>query len=110
MSNDTAKLLGHYMRKTTRQGTARKYFNRRGFPGDIAVSGKTGTLSNKDPYLLFTWFVGFGQDEHSDETIGVAGLVCNTPIWRIKGAYAASEAVRRYFRRARKSGELARNP
>jgi cell division protein FtsI/penicillin-binding protein 2 len=109
MSKETARLLGKYMRRTTREGTARKYFNRRGFPRDIAVSGKTGTLSNKDPYLGFTWFVGFGQDGDSEDAVGVAGLVCNTPIWRIKGAYAASEAVREYFERARRSGELAQN-
>lgn len=109
MKKDTARLLGKYMHKTTRQGTARKYFNRRGFPGDVDVAGKTGTLSNKDPYLGFTWFVGFGEDEESHDEIGVAGLVCNTPIWRIKGAYAASEAVRQYFEHARRSGELAQN-
>ncbi len=97
MSPETARLLGKYMVKTTRAGTARKYFNRGGFPDDITVSGKTGTLSNKDPYLGFTWFVGFA--ERDGQSIGVSGLACNTPLWQIKGAYAASEGVRMFFER-----------
>ena len=39
--------------------------------------------------------------------VSVAGLVCNTPTWRIKGGYAASEAVREFFQNERKSNEVA---
>lgn len=99
MSASTARNLGEMMVKTTESGTARRYFKRRrSFPNHITASGKTGTLSNKDPYLGFTWFVGFAENEKLDgERIAVSGLVCNTPKWRIKGPYAASEAVRMYF-------------
>lgn len=95
MSPQTAHLLGKYLQKTTKAGTARKYFNRRGFPNDITTAGKTGTLSNKNPYLGFTWFVGFA--ERDGTSVGVAGLACNTPLWQIKGGYAASEGVRMFF-------------
>jgi cell division protein FtsI/penicillin-binding protein 2 len=98
MQPKTAKVLGELMVRTTEKGTARRYFKRRrGFPSHITVSGKTGTLSNKDPYLGFTWFVGFGQDERTNKRVAVSGLVCNSPKWRIKGPYAASEAVRMIF-------------
>lgn len=98
MPAKTARLLGEYMQKTTESGTARKYFkHRNGFPADVVASGKTGTLSNKDPYLGFTWFVGYA--ERDGQAVGVAGLACNTPLWQIKGAYAASEGVRMFFKR-----------
>lgn len=107
MSAETAQKLAVFMEKTTESGTARKYFRRNGFPSDITVSGKTGTLSNKDPYLGFTWFVGFARHEVTNQKIGVSGLVCNTPIWRIKGGFAASEAVRKYFDERTVKAELA---
>ena len=99
MAPETARMLGHFMEKTATNGTARKFFRGRGFPGDVTVSGKTGTLSNKDPYLGFTWFVGYGeQDGHK---VGVSGLACNTPLWQIKGGHAAAEALKLYFGRPR---------
>lgn len=106
MKPETAQKLGEYMELTTTAGTARRYFNRNGFPSDITVSGKTGTLSNKDPYLGFTWFVGYG--ERDGHRVAVSGLACNTPLWQIKGGYAASEAVRLYFDRLPKL-QLASN-
>jgi cell division protein FtsI/penicillin-binding protein 2 len=98
MRPETARKLGELMVQTTTEGTARKYFkHRRGFPDHITVSGKTGTLSNKNPYLGFTWFVGYASDSHTKKDIAVSGLVANTPIWHIKGGFAASEAVLAYF-------------
>lgn len=96
MKAETAQKLSEMMMNTTTIGTARKYFkHRNAFPNDIVVAGKTGTLSNYNPYLGFTWFVGFA--ERDGKKIAVSGLVCNTPSWRIKGPFAASEAVRQYF-------------
>lgn len=98
MNPETAQKLGELMVQTTTQGTARKYFRlRSAFPKDIVVAGKTGTLSHYNPYLGFTWFVGFAN--RGGEKIAVSGLVCNTPTWRIKGPFAASEAVREYYER-----------
>lgn len=107
MTPEQANLLGDFMVMTTTQGTARKYFQRSGFPSDITVSGKTGTLSNKDPYLGFTWFVGFA--ERDGERVGVSGLACNTPLWQIKGSFAASEGVRRIFEAKKRAGQVASN-
>lgn len=97
MSKPTADTLADLLEGATDFGTARRYFaHNRSFPKQVEVGGKTGTLSNKDPYLGFTWFVGFGRMP-SGEAAGVGGLACNTPKWRIKGSYAASEALRKYF-------------
>ena len=60
-------------------------------PG-IQAAGKTGTLAGDDPYRGYTWFVGFAPADAP--TIAVAALVVNEPRWRIKGAYAAREAMR----------------
>lgn len=105
MKKSTARQVRDMMQRTTRVGTARKYFRfRNEFPRDIVAGGKTGTLSRKKPsYLGYTWFVGFAEDSHdSDLEIAVGGLVCNKPLWHIKGPYAASEAIRKYITTERK--------
>lgn len=97
MSKKTAHVLSNLLEGTADYGTARRYFaHRRSFPNGVQVAGKTGTLSNKDPYLGFTWFVGFGRDKSGDKA-AVAGLACNTPKWRIKGPWVASETLRKYY-------------
>lgn len=97
MSESTAKTLSKLLKGTADYGTARRYFGHsRRFPNDVQVAGKTGTLSNKDPYLGFTWFVGFGQ-KSGMKSAAVAGLACNNPKWWIKGHYAASEGLRKYY-------------
>lgn len=101
MSEKTADVLAKLLEGTTKKGTAREHFAGRGaFPNDVRAAGKTGTLSNKDPYLSFTWFVGFGRHLHIEERdAAVGGLICNTPKWRIKGPFAASEALETFFER-----------
>lgn len=101
VSVKTARQLKSMMDRTTSVGTARKYFRfRNEFPSKkYLTGGKTGTLSRKTPsYLGYTWFVGYGEaKEHKGLKVGVSALICNTPVWHIKGPYAASEAVRIYL-------------
>jgi penicillin-binding protein A len=101
MAKETADVLASLLEQTVSKGTARRYFRRKtGAMKDVVVAGKTGTLSNKKPYLGFTWFVGFAtKDRDPKRAIAVAGLACNSPKWRIKGTHVASEAIRRYFER-----------
>ena len=114
MAKKTAKVLGKLLEGTAEYGTARRYFaNRAAFPDSVTVGGKTGTLSNKDPYLGFTWFVGFGRGSNG-KSAAVAGLACNKPKWWIKGHFAASETLRKYYdvlsERAKKAkSEMAAN-
>lgn len=101
----TARTLTRALSQTTISGTARRYFaDREGWPEDLLVAGKTGTLSNRsedgteaDPSLTFSWFVGFAPIDAPE--VAVAGLVYNTERWHIKGAYLASEAIIRLLRR-----------
>ena len=100
MKPETAQKLSEMMVSTAETGTARRHFGHRAaFPNQIEVSGKTGTLSNKDPFLRFTWFVGFGRHKDWDDHPGVAisGLMANTPTWHMLGPRAASEGLRHYF-------------
>ena len=113
VSAKTAATLRQMMDRTTSVGTARSYFRqRKEFPSaSIATGGKTGTLSRKTPsYLGYTWFVGYGQSKEDQALkVAVAGLLCNKPIWQIKGPYAASEAVRIY-QSERKRRDTAQRP
>jgi cell division protein FtsI/penicillin-binding protein 2 len=106
----TARTLNRLMRNTVSRGTARRYFfDRRGnafLPG-IEAAGKTGTLAGSDPYRGYTWFVGFAPADEPE--IAVAALVVNEPRWRIKGAYAAREALRYWLvERPRRLARAAR--
>lgn len=100
MEPQMAQRLADMMTTTAETGTARNHFrNRRGFPSHkIRVSGKTGTLSDKDPFLRFTWFVGFGEHMELEDHPGVAvaGLVANEPRWHIRGPRVASMGLN-YF-------------
>lgn len=94
----TARTVGRMMERTVSDGTARRAFHDpRGNPflPGIRVAGKTGTLSNHDPYRGYTWWVGFAPADHP--TIAVAALVVNTPRWRINASYAARETLRWYL-------------
>ncbi len=100
ITSEVASALSEVQSETCRSGTARADFGQRdGWPGRVRVSGKTGTLSNRDPndaedpdpLYMYRWFTGHAVYE--DQTIAVGALVINTPRWWIKGTYLASEAV-----------------
>lgn len=100
MPAETAQKLGEMMVTTARSGSARRHFGqRRAFPNSVEVSGKTGTLSNQNPFLRFTWFVGFAQHKAwaDHPGVAVAGLMANDPEWHMLGPRAASEGLRHYF-------------
>ncbi|MBN1947246.1 MAG: hypothetical protein JW797_16365 [Bradymonadales bacterium] len=102
MHSGTSRIMTRVLSRTTIDGTARRYFaQRRGWPDDLEVAGKTGTLSNRsadqpepDPLLTYSWFVGFAPIE--DPNIAVSSLVCNGALWHIRGSYLASEAIYQY--------------
>lgn len=94
----TARLTGQMMQRTVSHGTSRStFFDAEGnaFLPNIAVAGKTGTLTGSDPYRGYSWWVGFAPAD--DPTIAVAALVVNDPQWRIKASYMARETLRHYL-------------
>lgn len=109
VSERTARLTGEMMQRTVTHGTSRRTFHDnqgRPFLPGVSVAGKTGTLSGRDPYRGYTWWVGFAPTEAP--TIALAALVVNTPRWRIKANYVAREALRYYL--VERPRELERSP
>ncbi len=94
----TAQSVGAMMLRTVSSGTAHgAFFDERGraFLPDIAVAGKTGSLSAESPYRAYSWWVGFAPADKP--TIALAALIVNTPKWRIKSSFLAREALREYL-------------
>ncbi len=97
MSANNADTLARLGENTTREGTARKQFSaRKGWRKGIRVGGKTGTLSNKRPYYVYNWFIGWGDDAQGQ--LAVSALVVNNDKWWIKGTHVASHLMGLYFR------------
>jgi penicillin-binding protein A len=98
ISPATAHAVGKMMLRTVRNGTSRAAFlDPRGRPmlNDIAVAGKTGSLSANDPYRAYSWWVGFAPADKP--RIALAALVVNTAVWRIKSSFVARELLREYL-------------
>jgi penicillin-binding protein A len=95
---ETAAALRDMMKNTITSGTATSSFRERGRSvlGDIAVAGKTGSLSNHEkPFKDYSWFVGFAPAD--DPQIAVAAVVVNGLKWTIHAPYVAREAFRAYL-------------
>ncbi len=67
----------------------------RPFLPNIAVAGKTGTLTRAETQQFYTWFVGFAPSRAPE--VAIAVLVVNTPSWRAKANVVAREVLRAYF-------------
>lgn len=95
VSSETARKIADMMVFTTTVGTASKHMrNPNNLPADYIVAGKTGTLTQRKPYLMFSWFAGFAPIERPEIAVGT--LLCNPAKWRIKAAYAASRGIKLY--------------
>jgi penicillin-binding protein A len=109
VDGEVASALAEMMRSTVTEGTARRTFRRANSAlRGVTVAGKTGTLSDKDPYRDYTWFVGFAPAD--DPVVAVATVIANDRRWRVRAPAVAREALEAYFRGqvARGSGGAAR--
>ena len=109
LSRQAAGRLAAMMVRTTTMGTARKAFNsRRGTPllSDMKVGGKTGSLSRNDPYLHYSWFVGFAPAQNPK--VAFAVLLGNPAKWRIKAHTAARMLLERYQKNQEKAAKKQR--
>ena len=76
------------MTKTCASGSAASAFAGRRGIRDIAVAGKTGTLSRDEaPYMQYSWFVGFAPADKPTLTVSV--LLGNAELWHLKAHTAA---------------------
>jgi cell division protein FtsI/penicillin-binding protein 2 len=99
VAESAARAVARMMVGTTEFGTARLGFrdrrtNRPLLPG-IAVAGKTGSLDRKDPYLSYSWFIGFAPAERPE--VAVAVLLGNGADWHVKAHQVARELLSGYF-------------
>jgi peptidoglycan glycosyltransferase len=91
----TARVVADMMVGTTRSGTAAKAFHdKKGRPllGDLAVAGKTGSLSREEPTpISYSWFVGFAPVDSPRLIVSVA--LGNGKGWRFKAHTVARVMV-----------------
>jgi cell division protein FtsI/penicillin-binding protein 2 len=86
------------MANTVTAGSAWKSFHDKGgtaYLANVAVAGKTGTLTEHSDDRHYTWFIGFAPID--DPEVAVSVLVVNTPMWQIKAADLARDVLRGYF-------------
>lgn len=102
VSPETARAVTTMMEHTVSEGTSYRAFrDRRGasFLPDIAVAGKTGTLTDPQTSRFYTWFTGFAPSRPHGTTkqVAIAVLVVNNPTWKVKANVVAREMMRAYF-------------
>ena len=101
VASDVAMAVGTMMEDTTTVGTAKTSFrDKHGneYIPNVAVAGKTGSLTGKRPPALnYNWFIGYAPADRPE--IAFAVLLANEPKWRIKAHYAARRLVQIYLER-----------
>jgi len=98
MTQDLADELRAMLVDTTTKGTARRAFRRRNgraLLGPVAVAGKTGSLSGKDPKGRYEWFAGVAPAD--DPRIAVAVLVVQSDLWWRNASQVAAEVLKAVF-------------
>jgi cell division protein FtsI/penicillin-binding protein 2 len=98
LSPPIAKRVGNMMLLATTEGTGRRHLQRgrSRHLGEILVPGKTGSLAVHDPFMDYSWFVGYAPAE--DPKVAFAAVVGNKPLWHIKSGYVAIEGLRKFFK------------
>jgi cell division protein FtsI/penicillin-binding protein 2 len=97
MTPELADRLREMLVDTTVRGTARRAFRTRRGPllGSIAVAGKTGSLSGKDPNGRYEWFIGAAPAQAP--RLVVAVVVVQGSIWWVTPSQVAAEILKWAF-------------
>ena len=97
MSESAAEQVKKMMQSTVRVGSARRSFRKlnRSVLKDVAIGGKTGSLTGHKPKGKYDWFVGFG--ERDDRRIAFAVLCINKEKWYVKSSWLARRMLEYYF-------------
>ena len=97
MSESAADQIKKMMQSTVRVGSARRSFRRlhKSVLKDVAIGGKTGSLTGYEPKGKYDWFVGFG--ERGDHKIAFAVLCINKEKWYVKSSFLARKMMEYYF-------------
>ena len=115
MKSDTARAVTTMMDMTVSDGTSYRAFHDakgRSFLPNVAVAGKTGTLTDAAAQRFYTWFAGFapsrpivlpaeaqkdGHEPAQPRKVSFGVLVVNDAKWTIKANVLAREVLRAYF-------------
>jgi cell division protein FtsI/penicillin-binding protein 2 len=98
LTPELASELRTMMIETTVTGTARRGFTGEGGApvlGPVQVSGKTGTLSGKNPDGLYEWFAGVAPADDPKIAIAVVSVARNGH--RVRATRIASEVLEAVF-------------
>jgi len=98
----TAQQIAEMMVHTVTEGTSYRAFHDghgTAFLPNIAVAGKTGTLTDASTQRYYTWFTGFAPLRPTNDVpqVAIATLVINGPSWQIKANVLARDVLREYF-------------
>ncbi|MEY2667853.1 MAG: hypothetical protein RJA59_491 [Pseudomonadota bacterium] len=95
LDQEVAAELAAMMRTTVTEGTGRRAFrpprSRNSSLSGLTVAGKTGSLSEADPFRDYSWFVGFAPADNP--RVAFAVVVVNDHDWRVKAPALARTAV-----------------
>jgi len=93
----TAAHLKRMMRRTVREGTGVRAFSLANSSlRNVAVAGKTGSLTNYEGGADYTWFVGFAPVD-KPEVIVAAAVENDIMLWHTRAPDVAREALEAYF-------------
>jgi cell division protein FtsI/penicillin-binding protein 2 len=97
LSAALAEQLRGLLRETTERGTARRAFRPRGRPllPGIPVSGKTGSLTGKNPPGRYEWFAGVAPA--GAPQLAVAVVTVQGQRWYTSGSQLAAQVFRAAF-------------
>ena len=97
MTPELADRLREMLVDTTVRGTARRAFRTRRGPllGSIAVAGKTGSLSGRDPNGRYEWFIGVAPAQKP--RLAVAVVIVQGSIWWVTPSQVAAEILKVAF-------------
>ena len=96
---DVATSIARMMVHSVSEGTAFHAFHDpagRAFLPDVAVGGKTGTLTGDRPFRAYTWFVGNANS--AAHHVSFAVMVANGPVWRVRAATLARQVLQIVYR------------
>ena len=97
--------VAEMMEHTVNEGTSyRAFHDAKGeaFLGNVAVAGKTGTLTDAEKQRYYTWFTGFAPSRPVPGVaqVAIAALVVNEATWHVKANGIARDMLRAYFAEA----------
>lgn len=102
VKTETAAAITTMMDYTVSDGTSyRAFHDEKGhaFIPNIAIAGKTGTLTDQAQNRYYTWFTGFAPSRPLGDvkTVAIAVLIVNLPNWQVKANVIARDMLRAYF-------------